>query len=42
MSYLIDAIILLREMFILVLVVVTSPMGLVAGALLLANDGNVI
>lgn len=42
MSYLIDAIILLCEMFILGLVVITSPMGLVAGTLLLANNGNVI
>ncbi len=37
MSYLIDAIIVTREVFILGFVVITSPMGLVAGALLLSN-----
>lgn len=40
MSYLIDAILLLREMFILGLVVITSPMGLVASALLIGDNTN--
>lgn len=37
MSYLIDAIIVTREVFILGFVVITSPMGLIAGALLLGS-----
>lgn len=38
MSYVIDAIIFMREMFILCFVVITSPMGLVAGALLMGSS----
>lgn len=37
MSYLIDAIIVTREVFILGFVVLTSPMGLIAGALLIGS-----
>jgi hypothetical protein len=37
MSYLIDAIIVTREVFILGFVVLTSPMGLMAGALLIGS-----
>ncbi len=38
MSYLIDAIIVTREVFILGFVVLTSPMGLIAGALLIGSS----
>lgn len=37
MSYLIDAIIVTREVLILGFVVFTSPMGLIAGALMLGS-----
>jgi hypothetical protein len=37
MSHLIDAIIVTREVFILGFVVLTSPMGLIAGALLIGS-----
>jgi len=37
MSYLIDAIIVIREVFILGFVVLTSPMGIIAGALLIGS-----
>lgn len=40
MSYLIDTIIIVREMLILCFVVITSPMGLIASALLLGNNAN--
>jgi hypothetical protein len=38
MSYVIDAIIVTREVFILGFVVLTSPMGLIAGALLIGSN----
>lgn len=37
MSYLIDAIIIVREMLLLSFVVITSPMALIAGALMLGS-----
>lgn len=37
MSYLIDTIMVTRELFILGFVVITSPMGLIAGALMLGS-----
>ncbi|KKM03965.1 hypothetical protein LCGC14_1769120 [marine sediment metagenome] len=38
MSYLIDAVMVTREVFLLGYVVITSPMGLIAGALLLGSS----
>jgi len=38
MSYLIDAIIISREVFVLGFVVLTSPIGLIASALLVGSN----
>lgn len=37
MFYLIDAIIMVREMLLLCFVVITSPMGIIAGVMLLGS-----
>jgi len=38
MGYIIDAIFILRELFLIAFLAITSPMGIIAGLLLLDNS----